>query len=191
VPVLSSLATVRVDDPFGRQWFTMNTYQIISLVLQLSAFSVVAYQLLLVLRTLRADHERRRKQASIEKLGHEYRECRYALESKFGTKHITAEEIVKIASDDEYEANVKRLLGVLEHIAVGVNSGIYDKELVFRMSSGSMIDIYRRMEPFIVHRRNTGYKWSYVEFQHLIREFEGKKIIIPMKDGNIRFSSDS
>lgn len=169
----------------------MNTFETCSLIIQILAFIAVIYQLRLVLRALRADHERIRKQSTIEQLGHEYRECRYALESKFGTNHLSEEEIKIITTNNEYEANIKRLLGVLEHIAVGVNAEIYDKEIVFSMSSSSMIDIYKRMEPFIEYRRKKGHQSAYTDFQHLIRDFENKKITPPSNRGNIKFSNDS
>ncbi len=166
----------------------MTNYQLITLALQALGFGALIYQAGIAIVSIKADHERRRKQATIEQVGNEYRACRYALEDRFGTKSLTDEDIAKIQEDKEYEATIVRLLAVLEHIAVGVNTGIYDEEIVFRMSSTSMIGIFKRLEPYIRYRQRNYNEASYIEFNHLVKEFEGRKLINPSNKGNINFS---
>lgn len=149
-----------------------------TLILQLLGFLVVAWQLRVLIRTLesmRKDHDHQRRLASIESIGEIYRECRFSLESRFGTNCLVESDIKTIEENQEYEATIVKLLSVLEHISVGINTGIYDKDIIFRMSAGSMISLYHRLELYIKHRQRKYNPKSYIDFEELIREFETRK----------------
>jgi Domain of unknown function (DUF4760) len=169
----------------------MTTYEWTTIVIQILGFGVLISQVAVAIKAIHADHERRKKQSSIEQLGSMYRECRHDLEARFGTAPLTNDDIAKIQDDQAYEASVVRLLGVLEHIAVGVNSGIYDEEIVFRMSATSMIDIFKRLELYIRYRQKHVNTACYIEFNYMIRKFENKKLIQPSSSGNIKRSKNA
>lgn len=72
-------------------------------------------------------------------------------------------------------------------MSVGMNTGVFDKDLLYRMSSSYLIRIYRRLEPYVKHVQKNN-SFAYIEFQEIISDFEERKRIKPDPRGNIRYS---
>jgi len=60
----------------------------------------------------------------------------------------------------------------VEHLAVGLNSGVYDKEILYRMNGTLMVIMYDRYEPYITLIRKD-YSSAYIEFENIVTEFKG------------------
>jgi hypothetical protein len=164
---------------------SMTTIQWLALFITLLTIPV---QLYIAIRRLRADHERQKKQSTIEDFGDTYLLCRYEIEAKYGLEPITAATAEQIDSDLEKCAVFNKLLGTLEHMAVGVNTGVYDRDVVYRMSSGSMIGLRHRLHHYIEHRRKMlNQPKLFVEHERLASDFEKVYRPIP-RGGEIEYS---
>ena len=82
---------------------------------------------------------------------------------------------------------VRNMLGHFEHLSVGMNAGVYDKDLLFRASGGFLINIHYRMKGYIDRSRNNN-DTVYIEFSKMVAEFEDRKRKEPPKAGNITLS---
>jgi Domain of unknown function (DUF4760) len=164
----------------------MNTFQYLTILIALAGIAVQQYERL---KRLKADHERQKKQSTIEDFGDAYLLCRYEIEAKYGLEPITAEASSKIDNDLEKCAAINKLLGTLEHVAVGVNVGVYDRDVVFRMSAGSMIRIRHQLHHYIEHRRRVlSQPKLFNEYEKLTRDFEAIYQPQPSNQGDIKHS---
>jgi len=155
--------------------------------IQTATLFVLVGQLFLLHRTLKADHERKRKQATIEFVGASWRENRTQIESKLGTNRLNENQLKEIREDVETEGILKNFLNAVEHLAVGLNSGVYDKEILYRMNGTLMVIMYDRYEPYITLIRKD-YSSAYIEFENIVTEFKNRKRISVTNSGNIKYS---
>jgi Domain of unknown function (DUF4760) len=143
---------------------------------------VIPVQLYIAIKRLKADHERQKKQSTIEDFGDTYLLCRYEIEAKYGLEPIIAATVAQIDSDHERRAALNKLLGTLEHMAVGVNTGVYDRDVVYRMSAGSMIGLRHRLHHYIEHRRKVLNQPNlFIEYERLTNDFE--RVYRPIPSG--------
>ncbi|CAK8723862.1 hypothetical protein KKHLCK_13350 [Candidatus Electrothrix laxa] len=131
----------------------MDWLQMIATVIQAGALIFLIVQVRIMhLEWKRANkanmaiHERTKKQSTLEHAGELWAEARYELESKFGSEVIASDEAENIFKDKELKANVDKLLGTLEHIAAGVNTGIYDADILYRMCATSVINNFTKFK---------------------------------------------
>jgi hypothetical protein len=142
----------------------------------------IAGQLYVANKSLKADHERQKKQSTIEDFGSAYLLCRYEIERKYGSEPITAAIAAQIDSDLEKCADFNKLLGILERMAVGVNTGVYDRDVVYRMSAGSIIALRHRLHHYIEHRRKVlNHPKLFTDYEWLANDFE--KVYHPPPSG--------
>lgn len=118
------------------------------------------------------------KQATIEHLAHRIREGRAFLDQFSQNKVITEKELNIIVEDPKVKADIDKVLGMLEHDAVGLNTGVYDKEIFFRMFGNSLTLIFNKMKPYIEWRREREMEYlAYVELEQIANEYkEGIRI---------------
>ena len=123
-----------------------------------------------------ADHERRKKQATIEFV-HQVLEERIKATDIINT--IFVQNDVINVNDQKYLNNknidlaVTRYLNLMERIAVGINIGVYDITVFMRITGMATINFYKRIEPIIKEkRRATGRSSMYSEFSALVYEME-------------------
>ncbi|MCB2263780.1 MAG: DUF4760 domain-containing protein [Candidatus Thiosymbion ectosymbiont of Robbea hypermnestra] len=166
--------------------YFMNT-DIFLAILQAAALVVLVIQLWLAILRLKADHERQKKQATIEYIGQIWRESRYHLESQYGTDSLTIDDVSELEQNKKQLAEVVRILGQLEHVAVGVNTGVYDKEILYRMLARKIPGIFRRCSEFIKSRRKNNAR-AYNELEELVLYFEERNREKPPEGGEIRHS---
>ena len=112
---------------------------------------------------------------------------RQAFDKKFGVHSLTNEDVSNINKDTELKETAKALLGLLEHISVGMNTGVYDKNLLFRMSGKYLIDLFDRFKPYIKESQKEN-PYSYIEFEELVVDFEERKRLRPDPRDNIKYS---
>lgn len=158
-----------------------------TILIAVSTAGILIWQVILAVQAFKADHERRRKQATIEHLLHLrplWHESRRRIDERWGTGTLHDGALQEIDNDTDAHEAVKTLLGHLEHLAVGVNAGVFDKDLVFRGSAAHLIKIYHRMYPYIDRVQKTS-PTAYCEFRELVKEFEKKKHIPVTCDGDM------
>lgn len=146
-------------------------------IITISALAAL-YNVRLVAISIKKDHERRSKQATFEYVGENIRNTLTAIDEKVNFKKISNGQCQEIFNSNKESTEMLRLLGTLEHISVGVNTGIYDKETLFLMSSSYIIDIYDKIEPYIMYlRKNLSLmgkptEYLYIEFEKLATDFK-------------------
>ena len=111
-------------------------------------------------------------------------EAKHAIEEKWGDEPLTSKELLEIDSDFQLLKLVRNLLGQLEHLSVGMNSGVFDKDLLYRMSGSQLISIYHRLHTYIDRVQKSSPK-AYIEYQDLVKSFEDRRRTKPDASGNI------
>lgn len=165
----------------------MTQYEAFTLLIGTTTAGILLVQAGLALRSVKADHERRKKQATFEfvqKIRPAWIEAKHAIEEKWGDEPLTSKELLEIDSDFQLLKLVRNLLGQLEHLSVGMNSGVFDKDLLYRMSGSQLIGIYHRLHTYIDRAQKNSPK-AYVEYQDLVKSFEDRKRTKPDASGNI------
>lgn len=140
-----------------------------------------------LIKTMLADHDRRRKQATVDYMRSVrpiWSEGRRALNDNFGNKAMTEEDIAKIDNDKDLQRLVREVLSWLEHLAVGANTEVFDKDLIYRMSASYLIRIYKRVALYVetTQKRNP---YAYIEFQELMHDFIERRRKRPDTEGII------
>ena len=165
----------------------MRLYEILSLVLGLTAASIAIWRIQVAVATLKADHERRRKQATIDfmiQLRPVWQESHRLLDERFGSGPLAEQALDEIKSNRDARDIISQLLGNLEHMAVGANTGVFDRDLLFRTSAYFLTNIYHRLRPYI-KRVQAGLPTAYVEFEQLAMEFDERRRTKPPTAGQI------
>jgi hypothetical protein len=150
----------------------------------------IVLELSLGVRSYKAMHERQKKQATIEHvraIRPIYTKCREIIDNELGKDVITEKILPEILANPEILENVKDLLSLLEHTSVGMNTGVFDKELWYRMSASYLINIYHRLHVYIKYIQKN-HQYAYIEFEELILEFENRKRQKPDPRGIIKHS---
>ena len=130
----------------------MELFQKISTIVALITLMLVVVRLFLIHKIYKADHERTKKQSTIEYINsirQYYKPLEVKLTRKFGkTAVINLADI-----DDDIKEDIRELLSVIENLSTGVNSEVYDAEIINRMSGSYFINLYKRLQPYIDHAR--------------------------------------
>ena len=155
-------------------------------LIQILIFIVISGQLYFLQKTYKSDHERRKKQSTIEyvnQIRNYYRPLGTKLVKKFGNNTINLDQI-----DDETRTNIREILSVLEHMSVGVNTNVYDFNILNRMSGSYLLRMYHRLLPYIKDRQKHN-PTAYIEFETICKKIDDlKKINYKSNKGNIEYS---
>jgi hypothetical protein len=168
----------------------MTIYNILTLIIATTTAIILVVQAGLALKAFKADHERRKKQATFEfvqKIRPAWIDAKHAIEKRWGNEPLTSKELGEIDSNFELLKLVRNLLGLLEHLSVGMNTGVFDKDLMYRMSGSQLIGIYHRLHTYIKRAQKTNPR-AYIEYQDLVKSFEERRQVKPEKVGNIENS---
>jgi len=128
----------------------------------------VVIQILQTGKIARADHDRREKQSTIEFYNALSTES-YDLYDIFGNKPI---DISSIDSNKVLKESVIKYLGRLERLAVGVNSKIYNFDILNFMCGQYLIERYYQFEKYIEKARHGNNKICYKEFEILVKNIK-------------------
>jgi len=129
----------------------------------------------------RADHERQRKQSTIEFYNLLSSES-YELLNTIGIKKL---DLSSVNSDKEFRKSVVRYLGRLERLATGVATDVYDFDILCIMAGRYLIKKYEQFETYIEESRNSkNAPLLYREFELLIKDV--KKYIEAYPDRSAR-----
>ena len=144
---------------------------ITSLITSIITAACLVVQTNIFWRTMRADHERRKKQATIEyvnSIREHYRPISRRLIDKFDDKVINIDDM-----DEQIKQDIREFLSIVEHLSVGVNTGIYDLEILFRMSEFYFISMFEKLSPYIYDRRQKrSNNTLYCEFEIMVSDIK-------------------
>jgi hypothetical protein len=147
---------------------------IINVVLSAVSLVFVVIGVIVAIWTLRADHERRKKQATLE-FYQQISELTEPLRNEL--KKVFGNDVLNI-SDDRYknsetlQSSIRYYLRIMERFSVGVNSGVYDINIFMRCCGKSTISYYRKLEPIIHSKRQGGKDYIYSDFEQLVRHMD-------------------
>lgn len=117
-------------------------------ITQIMILIVLIVQAFLIYKALRADHERRKKQATFEFVNAVSDRYKNAIQG-FNTNHGIGKvvDINDYTDDDTYF--VKSYLSEMERICAGVNCDVFDYDILKRMMAGTMITNHMRFSQYI------------------------------------------
>lgn len=130
---------------------------------------------LLQTQSMMADHERRKKQSTLEFYTNIYphlSELRTKITDTFGSEYITPNDS-RYANDINIQKTVYEYLVIIERFAVGVNTGIYDIGIFVNTSGKVVSDMYKKLSPIINEMRLTqNYPEMFSDFEKMSKEVE-------------------
>lgn len=169
----------------------MTIYEILTLVILVGSLIVALWQAQTAVRNQKANHERTKKQSTIEymnALRSTYRTLNHDLIKNLGTDPVGEEKYNALIEDDDTFEKVKQLLGMFEHLSLGVRTGVYDFDMVDLMSGEYICGVFKRWRFYIDRRRALpNGKNRYVEFQWLVNKIESERQN-PDRKADIRLS---
>ena len=150
----------------------MTKFEIISLSLGAVTLLILWIQLYMIYKTFKADHERREKQATVEYVNRVraiYRPISNKIVEKFGEG--------RVINIDEIEENdlidIKEFLSNVEHLAAGVNIGVFNLMIIEKMSGSYFLNMREKFIPYIKHvRTKKNNNRLYCELETMCRDIE-------------------
>jgi uncharacterized membrane protein YhiD involved in acid resistance len=162
--------------------------QLAAIVISIFTLVGLLLQVHIQWRTMHADHERRKKQATIEYVNQTravYRPISRKLVQKFGENTVINIDQI----DEETKEDITAFLSIVEHLAVGINTKVYDLQILERMSGAYFMRMFHNLQPYINEtRRIRGRPNVYCEFESMvedIKEIRGE--IRKNHKGNLKF----
>lgn len=134
---------------------------------------IAIWQLYLSRKATFAEHERIKKQATIELHREMYAqiyEMNHQIYLRYGREEIAYEEIKK---DEEFMQMVKTYLNTLEWMSAGVNMEVYDIDVFDRLYGMAMVRVAGQLENYIAQRReDTGEREMYTDYELLVKRLK-------------------
>lgn len=126
-------------------------------------------------KTMLADHERRKKQSTLEFYSQIYptlSEIRTRIKDTFGNEIINPDD-PKYKNNTDLKNQIYEYLVIIERFAVGINSGVYDIN-IFIFTSGIVVSgMYKKLELVIERMRITeNYPDMFCSFEKMSKEIE-------------------
>lgn len=151
----------------------MGKAELIATSIGIISLLLVAIQIHIAAKTLRDDHARRRSQATLDYIIHDLRphwgeKLRDLTTAFYNLAPMPPEALAAIQSDADLRRGTKRLLASIEHMALGVNVGVFDLAVLDRSSGVFLIRIYKQFLPYIRQAQAT-LPTAYVEFDSMIK----------------------
>ena len=158
----------------------LTPYEQASLLIQGLGFSGIILSIWVARSIAKADHDRRRMQATIDYL-HGLRPrwvvCLATLDGHFNNEtQLSSEQAKEITESADLDRTAREMLFLIEHLAVGANADVYDSEIIYCACGFYLINVHVMMGSYITLMRK---KWDndtlYEEFSKLARKFEDKR----------------
>lgn len=144
---------------------------------------IAVFQLRKFIRYTKADHERTKKQSTIEFYNEISKETVLLLD-EMKTHSITGHvPIDKIEEHPGLKSAVQRYLSLMERFSVGVNTGVYDLYIFDRMAGIHTIHKFNELRAFIEFtREKRNINVFYVDFEQMVTSLsEIRKKRFPQK----------
>jgi hypothetical protein len=157
--------------------------EIFELIISICTLGIALSALCIANKTMKADHERRKKQVTLKELN-EIRTIHY--NDFVEINKLLLKELNSLTN--EQTQKLAKILGVIERFSVGVNTGVYDIQITNRVYGGFFITKYERFSEYIKKRRKTSGNFNlFSDFEKMYDDI--KKIRKdPPKGGGIKNS---
>lgn len=166
----------------------MKTTDIIAII----AASIIFAQLLLMYIAYRAENERKRKQSTIEYIN-SIRTIYVPIRNKLNNLFPGTNRVINLVElNEDLKLEIREILSTIEHLSVGINTGVYDFDIFFRMSASYFFNIFNKLRPYIQDIQRDQ-PTAFIEFEAICkkitkeRETRNLKLTISAK-GKIRYS---
>ena len=148
----------------------METLKFVAAIARIVSSVFVCIGVVIALLQLRADHERRKKQATIEyytNIRKEFYKCLNLINIKFGKDMVIN---VKDVKDNNAILNaISEYLSYIERLSVGINTKVYSDTVFERMSKIYTIRWYYRLREIILYfRKPPNNPIAYKDFEDLV-----------------------
>lgn len=148
----------------------MTVFEIATLSVSAIGLILLVFQLWTISRTVKADNERTKNQATVEIAAKEFRKARLLIQKHYGINELTEEEFKSLINNKENMADVNEAFGIIEHISVALHANIYDKDLFFKMFGTTCMEIFNNYHLYIKYRREQHGPFTYNQFEQLVNE---------------------
>jgi len=152
----------------------MNDFEFYSIIIATLVASLALIQLTIAVVSLVANHKRQKKQATIDYMNQirdRYTKIDYSLLDKFNSTILNQKDIEEIQKNHDLWSDVIYLLGLLEHLSVGVNTRVFDLKVLNRMSGGYIVRIFNQFSLYIESKRKSNPK-LYIELYDLTEKLK-------------------
>lgn len=126
--------------------------------------------LFMMYRQIQADHERRRKQATLEylqKIQPLLSNLRYEID-RFAKDTLTFEQAINHYDSATECETIRNFLIHLEHMAVGLNNGVFDKAIMYEIAGSSLVSYFNRFANFTeIYRQKRNNPKAFKDFEQL------------------------
>lgn len=126
-------------------------------------------------KNILADHERRKKQSTLEFYSELYphlSELRTKITDIFSDEYINPCD-TRFEGNQDIQKVIYEYLVIVERFSVGINSGIYDVDVFARTSGKTVSDMYKKLSPVINHWRITqNYPEMFYDLEKMSREID-------------------
>lgn len=137
----------------------MTQYETIYIAVVTVTAVILVLQTSVIAYSVKADHRRRKKQITIERLGPLVRSLGAKMKSK--------------------DPLVEQILETLEHECTGINSDVYDIDIFFQMFGPTLPEMYEKLVPHIEAERISD-RGAYIELEAVVNEFVKRLRVHPL-----------
>ena len=158
----------------------------ISDIIQVVILLALSAQAFFIYKTLKADHERRKKQATFEYVNAVSERFRNAIDA-FNSRHGD-DRMVDIADySDEDKRTVRAYLNEMERICTGINSGVFDYDILKRMMAGNLMRNHNRFSQYIAQAQINRPR-LFCEFDSVVARLRQDENPVVRRPGDIQHS---
>ena len=133
----------------------------------------------------RKDLERRKKQGTIEyfeEITFKYFNTQALFNAKMSKCELDFSDLEK---NPDLLKDAKAVLSAFERLSVGVNTGVYDFDILNRMAGSYLVYMFNRFSPYIEQiRTDASRQKSYTEFELLVQKIKNENSPVSTR-GNI------
>ena len=155
----------------------MLTLQDWSSVATIVGVSLIVPQIFLAIVTLYYGNKRTRMKATLdyyESINQELKTAKRKSTRQFGTA-LTAEDITYLSENDDDKVLLHKILNLYDRLALGVNTGVYDVKLLFRLNGHLILANYKRYSLYIEDYLKNNGRSSWNEFSCLYLTLKNMK----------------
>ena len=119
----------------------------------------------------RANHDRQKKQATIEYISELWNKLeKHPVLNDVDSVPLRYKDIME---DAKLKGEIEHFLALFEYIAIGVETNVYDFDIVCLMEGIYLINKYKQFENFIDEsRKNLHYDTMFWEYEKLVRKIK-------------------
>ncbi|MCM0079999.1 DUF4760 domain-containing protein [Geomonas sp. Red32] len=139
---------------------------------------LIAIQIFVAVWSIYQTNKRDRMKSTLEyyeKVNQEIKTAKGDVRKKYGST-LTRDTCAQILKDSEYTVKLHKILNAYERMCLAANIGIFDIDVLNKISGANLIQNYDRYSAYILYRREIKDKeFIWVEFEKLIRELRRKR----------------